>query len=338
MQGLRSCASQPLHLPGASAGMGAKGKRQLVDELDAAGPGAAAPKRRQLARRDTEQAVERLLRDHFPTLSKQDMDVKTVDGLTLRQTLLEAKRKAKEGKRRMNAAYYAELRLKFAGSSSLSVCLVVKNPNESVQPALVSALDQANAANPAKRTRQPLYNFFATCSELNQKELVGLLRSVADTNVSSSVPARRHVLEVIKFLVNSECYTKFKEDVEKLRDLWDETLALTFVYMKRERMPITTWWANFKDYVKILGDTGDFEAVVTEKEGWANVHEQLARVTASSQLGQKLFGGAAELVKSETLSASLDAAILTLMGNAEVTQDAVRQLKDLAFFPLWSWQ
>lgn len=308
-------------------------KRSLVEALDTAAP--AAKKRRQLNRRTTDDAVDRLLREQFPTLSQQDTDLTTVNGMTLRQTLLQAKRDAKNGNKRLAAAYYKGLKDEFEVKQPGANSLKVRDPNEPVQPALVQALAASSSTNPAKRSKQPLYNFFSSCRDLNQKGTVGLLRSVADINVASSVAARKHVLEVIKFLVNSELHNKFKVEVATLSDLWDETLALTYVYMKRERMPTATWWHNFRGYVQILGDTTDYDRIMKEESGWANVFEPLMRVTRRSENGRKLFGGALELVSSERFSSALDAKLLELRGVKEIKLATINDLKDRMFLCLW---
>lgn len=302
--------------------------KTLVSALDEARP--AKRPRRQLNRRDTDAAVDRIIQEHFSTLTKQETDLITHEGMTLKKTLKAAKRDAKDNGNRITGASYHRLKEVYAIPRPGDEALQVQNSNETVQRALIEAVAIANSANPAKRSKQPLYNFFASCSDLNQKEIVGLLKSIESLNVVASAANRKHVLEVLKFLVNSELYTKHKKEVDRLRDLWDECLAHTFLFMKKERMPLATWWQNFKDYVAILGDVSDFQAIMDEEQGWCNVYEPLLRVTTRSQLGMKLFGNAFDKVSSERFSASLDAELIQLAQHQEaITAETVRNLKEL---------
>jgi hypothetical protein len=271
--------------------------------------------------------VDRLLIDHFEDFSKVQTDVMTIEGKTLRQTLLHTKRELKGTDKRMCTQLFDELKKKFALATAPTKKLKVTDNNELIQPALLEALDASRMKNPAKRTKQPLYNFFASVKQINQKELVGLLRSISEVRVSSSVPARKHCLEVIKFLVNSGLHQKFRQEMGILRELFDETLALTFACMQKEHMPIATWWQNFSQYVKILGSISDFEAIMSETRGWSFVNTELMRAVTCSKLAQKMFGGAASLVLADGFSSAVDAKLQELK-RGEMTVETIMACKD----------
>lgn len=275
----------------------------------------------------TQEMVDRLLDDHFEGFTKVQTDSMTVNGKTLRQTLLHDKRELKGSEKRFCQSMFDDLKQAFALTTSPSKKLKVTDNNELIQPALLEALDASRMKNPAKRTKQPLYNFFGSVKQINQKELVGLLRSISEVNVSSSVPARKHCLEVIKFLVNSGLHQKFPEEMGILRELFDETLALTFACMQKEHMPIATWWQNFEQYVKILGSISDFEAIMSETRGWSHVSTELMRAVTTSKLAQKMFGSAASLVLAEGFSSAVDAKLQELK-RGEMTVETIMGCKD----------
>eukprot|EP00972_Heterocapsa_arctica_P061123 9012205-Heterocapsa_arctica.AAC.1 len=95
----------------------------------------------------------------------------TVNGKTLRQTLLQEKRAVKGTDKRLCPQFYLELKKEFALATAPTKKLKVTDNNELIHPALLEALDAARMKNPAKRTKQPLYNFFSSVKQINQKEL-----------------------------------------------------------------------------------------------------------------------------------------------------------------------
>ena len=69
-------------------------------KVTAAAPAATSDsrKRKQLGRRDSEEATERALREKFPSLSKVALETKEVDGVKLRDRVREDRRKLEESK------------------------------------------------------------------------------------------------------------------------------------------------------------------------------------------------------------------------------------------------
>eukprot|EP00969_Alexandrium_andersonii_P350262 15432854-Alexandrium_andersonii.AAC.1 len=112
-----------------------------------------------------------------------------------------------------------------------------------------------------------------------------------------------------------------------LRSMFDETLALTFQHLKKERMPIQKWWGSFGIYARVLGDTTDFEKILQEDGAWSSVSEPLLRVTSRTKLGAKMFGGAAQLVLVANFSSQLDAELLGMKGQA-ITEAMIDSFKD----------
>lgn len=305
-------------------------KRPLVDSLDLCSAGVQKQniKRKQLDRRDTEQAVERILNEHFAGFTRAQTDVMTVDGLTLRQTLIDRKRDKKgDAGSRLGTKLYSELGRAFALESSPVRALQVKDLSETVQPSLYQALKTAQDPNPAKRSKQPLYNFFSSVKDLNQKETVGLLRSISESAHVKGTAGRLHAFEVLKFIINSGLDKKFPEEISIMASTFDETLAGTFEDMTKEHMPMATWWQNFSKYVRVLGCFDDFTQIMDELNNWSNVASQLQRVVTGTLLGRKMFGGASSIVLLTDFSNSVDAQ-LAIMKQAEFTKDAIVKCKD----------
>lgn len=85
-------------------------------------------RRRHLGRRDSEEQVDRALREHFAHFSPEEIDVTLVSGQTLRQTIREAKSKAKPGTHKLGSSCWKTLRIRFASPSDPCKKLVVDDP------------------------------------------------------------------------------------------------------------------------------------------------------------------------------------------------------------------
>ena len=122
--------------------------------------------------------MERILADHFKGLWEHQKNILEVDGMSLREVLLQEKRRAKNEGCRLGAKFYDESKGKYVGQDSPLSKLVVHDTDESLAPALFTALELSIHSNPAKRSKQSLYSFLTQGPSLNQREFVGLLRSI----------------------------------------------------------------------------------------------------------------------------------------------------------------
>ena len=93
-----------------------KERKQKPSPLEA---GASASKSRALKRRDTEAQVERIISNQFRDLTSPETDAKTDDaGRTLRDRLLEEKRRLRDTKSRISATFLSQLRKTFTSADS----------------------------------------------------------------------------------------------------------------------------------------------------------------------------------------------------------------------------
>ena len=70
--------------------------------------------------------------------------------------------------------------------AALVVAAPVANPNEVVSAGLCSALAAAKNNNAALRSKKELTAFFGTCTKLNQKEMVGIVKYFSDLKIAGS--------------------------------------------------------------------------------------------------------------------------------------------------------
>ena len=133
--------------------------------------------RRQLNRRDTEQQVERALRGpHFRHLSEATLTHKTIDGLTLRQRLTDAVHALEKGQR-IGSTVYTKLARDYGEGEDALEKLKPSDPNEPVNDALLQVLSQLEAENACGKSLKAFQMYMETCSELSERNLLGLVKA-----------------------------------------------------------------------------------------------------------------------------------------------------------------
>ena len=299
--------------------MGGAKRTALLEQLQqndgsasAAKASATMRKRRRLERRDTEDKVDRVLASHFKDFSSVDTDGTVKGGKTLRQKLLEEQRERAEGGGRISTATIKALRTEYMAVKDPIKSLTILDKSQHFNADMMRALGTAEAANPAKRSKAPLYSYLETAATMNQKETVVLLRTIVGTAPSMSVALRKHILEILKCVVRLGLYTQFPEECLVLKPVFDETLALTWCAMKAGGMPMEQFWEAYGHLSKPIGLFEDFERIMLEEGSFNQVKDYIMKVTDSSLFGAKLFGAAAVMLKVEDFSAAVDAELVKL--------------------------
>jgi hypothetical protein len=256
---------------------------------------------RKLRKVNTNEAVNRLLTEHFRTFSAEDIDGVTRDGQTLRQALQSVRRAATERNGRVSTRAIADIRKKYAPAASPHAQLVVANRAEAVNHELAAAFDLAVTPNCQKRTRVPLSVYLSSCAHLNQRELVGVFRFCLDVK-----PALKRVnltfnVEVMQAVRRMSLDTRFPTECSAMRAHWDETLCLQFAHMSREAISISDWWKAYGSVCGLVMNHGKAEKVMNAKGSWLAIADELNELTSMSKLGMKMFGAAVSRVASEQI-------------------------------------
>jgi hypothetical protein len=227
------------------------------EEADGSKNAASASKRRRLKRRDTEEKVDRVLASHFADFSAQAADGTARGGFTLRQTLLQELRTKTPAGQRISQIRIKRLRSLFMSSDDPIRPLVTKDPEQAFNKDLLRALAQGENANPAKRSRQPLYAYLDTTAALNQKEYVVLLRTIVGSSPSASVALRKHILEILKAAAQLGLHTRFPEEAAQVKRVFDDTLALSWSFMKAGGMATDSFLEAYGHLAAPIGCHGE---------------------------------------------------------------------------------
>lgn len=127
--------------------------------------------RRQLGRRDTDEAVDRSLQAHFGHLPRTSWDALKVNELSLRHRVLKDMRECRGKPSRLGTTYWRRLREEYDVENALGH-MKPATANEPVAPELADACYQATHTNPALRTVEPLLGYLRYAGKMNMTELV----------------------------------------------------------------------------------------------------------------------------------------------------------------------
>ena len=125
---------------------------------------------RALKRRDTEGQVERIITNQFRDLTPRETDGKTDEtGRTLRQCLLEEKRRLRDTRARIAASFLLQLRKTFTSADSCFAQLTLSQAHErlDVNAELSQCVLVATHSNPNLRKRGPLIAYLRAAPDVN---------------------------------------------------------------------------------------------------------------------------------------------------------------------------
>eukprot|EP00971_Amphidinium_carterae_P342736 6482151-Amphidinium_carterae.1 len=183
---------------------------------------ATKPLRAKKASENVEEMVRRALKDNFGGWGEDLTDNVLVGGMSLRDRLLEDKRRWLDDQSafRMGAKYYAELRRKYQGAVDVEA-LLKADTSLPRSDELHSALVAANSVPPQ---RKDWMNFMSTCTSLNQRELIAVLKMCWRLKPGSGAEQLQCVKSVMRCIIRLNLQTTHKASVDLLKDKFHECL------------------------------------------------------------------------------------------------------------------
>jgi len=175
-----------------------------------ASKGDDSAKKRRLGRRNSEEQIERLVKERLPGISQVQLTQHEVKGDTLLARITKDHQNASQRGGRLSGVYWTRLRQEYGVESGPP--LKVLNPDEKVQPALCLALSKAKHNNAAMRTKKDLIAFFATVGSLNQKEVVGLCKYLAELKIAGNEASSMCMSSAMKAFIRLKITEKYPEE------------------------------------------------------------------------------------------------------------------------------
>ena len=276
--------------PGASSSSGADGGEHLKLIEAAHKDDLKKTKVRPLKKRNTEEQVNRALKDNFKEFSSAEIDSVEIDGLTLRQRLAQDKRLARNHpEMNLGCNYYKMLKDKYRSSDSVMKQLEVQNHTEIIDQQLRKALIALNSGNANKSL---LMDFMGSCEKMNQKEVVGLFRGAQNLKPSMSQKHCSVLVELMRMLQRLKLITTYATETNLMLPLFDETLCACWDRLKRGRVGPEEFWRLYGDVGSLVLVNDDVLAVFACGTNYKTVSDEITRCTTGCKLGTRMFGQA----------------------------------------------
>ena len=177
-----------------------------------------------------------------------------VEGKTLRERIIDDKRRCKRDGTRLSSSYWRDLHVQYAGDESPLKQIKVEDPNEPVRPSLIKALKAAETLNCTKRSKAELVNWFKTEEACNQKELVGLVRTCLQQRPSVSLSHCSVILGFAAYVEKWGLKTKHPSEIATVRHHLDEALCYMYASMKKEKIGIGKFWECYRPEASLILD------------------------------------------------------------------------------------
>ena len=287
-------------------------------------------KRRKLKRRDSEQCVQRIISTNFAGWDPVDIDGRIINGRTLRGALFNARRDRPKKQSRVSAKVIADLKEEFAPQGGPT--LVVADRTQTINPALQTALQQASATNPNARDRSPLQALLGADINMNQREAVGVLRSVMAMSPYTSDAVRVHMLRVLEYFTQGHRMADFATEVQVLSALWDDVLCTTYLHHKKHGLSTRAYVTNYLPCFHAVSTQvgADMQAISVAGGDWSRVQEEVHRCVLSTKFGKAAFKRPAEQLTTAGFTAKCEELCETLRKKAApLTAEALHKLKAL---------
>ena len=163
-------------------------------------------------------------------------------------TALQDKRLLQPGGR-LGTLYWKELAERWGAGENGIDDLPPGDASLPINDHLVQALEQAQLLNPAKRTMEPLVSFLQHCPKLNVRELRGLLKAASKLKLVSKMNQQNVLVECMKYIVRTGVAKESEQEVEAMKDIFDNALAHQWTRLKSKGVSHLTWLSSHLELV-----------------------------------------------------------------------------------------
>lgn len=162
-------------------------------------------RRRQLSRRNTDGQIERALAGpHFKHISEVTLANRLIGGQSVREALREKIHSLAPGQRLGSTAYAAIARLYSAGESSVEN-LRPSDPTQPLNEELLRLLFAVDGEQGIGKAHKALASMLETCAEMNEKNIIGLVKSVLNNRVLAKGNSEHMAVAAMRYFARQLC-------------------------------------------------------------------------------------------------------------------------------------
>ena len=239
-------------------------------------------KKRVRSTRDNHGAVQKCIRDNYSTLSSSDIDMKKINGVTLRDTLP----KAKEDTVTMGKKFHDELREKFAPTDAKIGGLVIRDLSEPDDNKLKSALMKFFKHH---REVTPLQVYLQTSGMPSQKTFVVLCRAMLKVAPTRCIVSANLLIDFLGYCKRHKLNSKFAAEFSRVKPTLELALQRSYSFLKGEGQKIGTWWRSVEHAADLILPKEQMDKVTGCTTSWIEVESDLQCLLDASPLAAVVF-------------------------------------------------
>ena len=280
----------------------------------------ATPVRRQLARRNTEQQVERALNGpHFKHLSQAAKTMKEVDGKTCRQALTDAFH-AVEKNQRISCTVYTTIAKTFSENVVSVDALRPLVADLPLDETLVSTLEFVQEDNGGQKSLTAFQSFVGSCPILNQRNVIGMVRTIMTPRMLSRDRGTYFVLACMTYFAKFGVRENFPHIYKAVISIFDNTCVQLFAELKKEGLSLDSFLREYQDVLALVANGADLQAVRASGADLSKVKDPLCRLVNESNIGAAMLGDKLAELHAHMSSTQLDKLMLEMAALPKINQ------------------
>jgi hypothetical protein len=158
--------------------------------------------------------------------------------------------------------------------------------------------------NTTKQTTGAFRAFLARATGCNQREFVGIIKSVMKMRPSRQTSNHTAVvLDAMKFIARTGVHKKFPEEFNVAKDTFDLALTCQYASMKAVDTPLEKFVDIYREILGLLMDSEKLEEVMQAMatKQFDDIGESVSALVHSSTIGQRLFQVAWESCAADSM-------------------------------------
>ena len=252
------------------------------------------------------QIVNQALNDNFKGWDPELIDVKKVDGKTLRSRISGDKEtfiKAGGKSMKFGSTYYTGLKTQYRSATDPMTLLACKNPELVVEERLMSAVVKCYKAKPDRTDVQSYCQ--TTRHSPNEKEACGIM-SLLMTMKCACKKQMPIALDIVRYLHRLDIKTKFPERYKIVEDRIDLVMSTCWGRQSRDlKMDRLSFLRLHYKSLTLLMPVADLEKVLNCGGDYSLVKESVTTITTACRTGAGMFGDIAAQIIAEEVAAEV---------------------------------
>lgn len=258
---------------------------------------ASEPKRQRLNRRDSDDQVDRIIKEKLSPLFRTEVieGARSIDGASIRDRIRDQFKNNKAMGRKLSSKFWEGLYSDFNLNQTPADQL--PNPPQGLdcRDDLLQALEAAHHDNPASRSTFPVERFLDSCTpNLNEFELHGLLHAVQENTTLCRPSALKLQLAVLRYFARTDAQKDFPKHWGIMKDQMDSCITRNFEKMRSNGIAVLHFYRRFRKELALFMPASDVEVVMdsmVKNEDPPNA--SLRRCLSSSDIGATMLSQAA---------------------------------------------